>query len=223
VIIGFHAGLGSNPADGQGENVLIGSETVQGSSTGTLNTIIGHRSGYSNTSGYANTFLGHLSGFAATTGTFNTFLGESSGTSVVGGATSTYIGSRSGYSNVSGSSNVFLGFGSGFYETGSNKLFIDNQSRANEADGRAKALIYGEFAASTFSQLVRINGHAQVAESLKLDNTATGYIEGTEQASSPAAPAANGFRIYAKDNGAGKTVLYVRFASGAEQQIAIEP
>lgn len=48
-------------------------------------------------------------------------------------------------------------------------------------------------------------------------------IEGTEQASAPAAPAANGFRLYAKDNGSGKTVLYVRFASGAEQQVAIEP
>jgi len=49
------------------------------------------------------------------------------------------------------------------------------------------------------------------------------YFEGAEQASSPAAPAANGFRIYAKDNGSGKTVLYVRFATGAEQQVAIEP
>lgn len=50
-----------------------------------------------------------------------------------------------------------------------------------------------------------------------------GFIEGVELAGSPAAPASNKFRIYAKDNGAGKTVLYVRFASGAEQQIAIEP
>lgn len=52
---------------------------------------------------------------------------------------------------------------------------------------------------------------------------ATTYIEGVEQASSPTAPSTNGFRIYAKDNGAGKTVVYIRFATGAEQQIAIEP
>jgi len=51
----------------------------------------------------------------------------------------------------------------------------------------------------------------------------SGFIEGTEQGSSPAAPAANGWRLYAKDNGSGKSVLYVRFASGAEQQLAIEP
>lgn len=50
-----------------------------------------------------------------------------------------------------------------------------------------------------------------------------GYYEGAEQGASPAAPTANGWRLYAKDNGAGKTVLYVRFATGAEQQIAIEP
>jgi hypothetical protein len=49
-----------------------------------------------------------------------------------------------------------------------------------------------------------------------------GFYEGTEQ-SAPAAPAANGYRIFAQDNGAGKTQLMVRFASGASQQIAIEP
>lgn len=48
------------------------------------------------------------------------------------------------------------------------------------------------------------------------------FIEGTEM-TAPSAPAANKFRIYATDNGAGKTVLYVLFASGAAQQIAIEP
>lgn len=48
------------------------------------------------------------------------------------------------------------------------------------------------------------------------------YIEGTEQ-SAPAAPPSNGYRIYAVDNGAGKTKLMVIFASGAAQQLAIQP
>jgi hypothetical protein len=39
----------------------------------------------------------------------------------------------------------------------------------------------------------------------------------------PAAPAANYVRIYAKDNGAGKTQLMAIFAAGAAQQIAIQP
>lgn len=52
--------------------------------------------------------------------------------------------------------------------------------------------------------------------------TMGGYQDLTEIAA-PAAPSANGARIYAVDNGAGKTQLMVRFASGAAQQIAIEP
>jgi len=50
----------------------------------------------------------------------------------------------------------------------------------------------------------------------------TGYTEMVEM-TAPAAGAANTARIYAVDNGAGKTQLMVIFASGAAQQIAIEP
>lgn len=45
----------------------------------------------------------------------------------------------------------------------------------------------------------------------------------SEQASDPAAPSANQAVMWIKDNGAGKTQLMVRFATGAIQQIAIEP
>lgn len=48
------------------------------------------------------------------------------------------------------------------------------------------------------------------------------YWEGSEM-TAPAAPAANKGRVYFEDNGAGKTKLMVIFASGAAQQIAIEP
>lgn len=49
-----------------------------------------------------------------------------------------------------------------------------------------------------------------------------GALEWSEQAA-PAAPAANGVRLYAQDNGAGKTQLMALFATGAAQQVAIEP
>jgi hypothetical protein len=39
----------------------------------------------------------------------------------------------------------------------------------------------------------------------------------------PAAPAADNVRIYAEDNGSGKTRLMALFATGAAVQIAIEP
>jgi fibronectin-binding autotransporter adhesin len=48
------------------------------------------------------------------------------------------------------------------------------------------------------------------------------YIQGTEEAA-PAAPSANGYRIFAQDNGGGKTQLMVIFSSGAAQQLAIQP
>jgi hypothetical protein len=48
------------------------------------------------------------------------------------------------------------------------------------------------------------------------------YIE-TKEMTAPAAPAANSVRIYAVDNGSGKTQLMALFATGAAQQIAIEP
>jgi hypothetical protein len=50
----------------------------------------------------------------------------------------------------------------------------------------------------------------------------TGSLDGWEM-TAPAAPAANGFRVFAQDNGAGKTQLMVRFATGAAQPIAMEP
>lgn len=48
------------------------------------------------------------------------------------------------------------------------------------------------------------------------------FHEMAEQ-TAPAAPAANNVRIYAEDNGSGKTRLMALFATGAAQQIAIEP
>ena len=61
------------------------------------------------------------------------------------------------------------------------------------------------------------------AGSLSLTNLiASGYLQGAEM-TAPAAPPANGFRIFAEDNGSGKTRLMVQFATGAAQQIAIEP
>lgn len=60
-----------------------------------------------------------------------------------------------------------------------------------------------------------------VSPSTRLDIGA-GAIEG-EEMTDPGAGAANTYRLFAEDNGAGKTRLMVRFATGAAQQIAIQP
>ena len=57
-----------------------------------------------------------------------------------------------------------------------------------------------------------------------INETATtgAFLQFTEQ-TAPAAPATNAVRIYAQDNGAGKTRLMAHFATGAAVQVAIEP
>ena len=49
------------------------------------------------------------------------------------------------------------------------------------------------------------------------------YVGLNEASADPSAPAANGAVLYTKDNGAGKTQLCVRFATGAVQVIATQP
>jgi hypothetical protein len=54
-------------------------------------------------------------------------------------------------------------------------------------------------------------------------NLILGSYQEMSEMTAPAAPAANSVRIYAVDNGSGKTQLMALFATGAAQQIAIEP
>lgn len=54
-------------------------------------------------------------------------------------------------------------------------------------------------------------------------DVAAGAIAGIERAGDAAAPAANGFVIYAKDNGSGKTEVMARFATGAPVAVAVQP
>lgn len=48
------------------------------------------------------------------------------------------------------------------------------------------------------------------------DEQALDFLEFDEQGSAPAAPAANAVRLYAQDNGSGKTRIVAKFASGAD-------
>jgi hypothetical protein len=72
---------------------------------------------------------------------------------------------------------------------------------------------------SSFGALARDGAGVKV---IAADGTTGAFLSGVEQ-TAPAAPSANGYRIFAQDNGGGKTQLMVIFGSGAAQQIAIEP
>jgi len=71
---------------------------------------------------------------------------------------------------------------------------------------------------------LRVGATTDPSATLDITGTikATSYIEGAEE-TEPAAPSANGYRIFSVDNGSGKTVLKVRFATGASQVLATEP
>jgi hypothetical protein len=110
--------------------------------TGAHNTFAGHQAGYSNTIGHHNTFVGSGAGLYST-GNSNTFFGCSAGIVSTSGSDNTFLGYSAGWSNYDGSGNVFIGYGAGYWETGSNKLIISNDS-----DSTAP-LIYGDFSART--------------------------------------------------------------------------
>jgi len=54
-------------------------------------------------------------------------------------------------------------------------------------------------------------------------NSSTGAAFEMLEQTAPAAGDASSARIFAQDNGSGKTQLMVQFGTGAAQQIAIEP
>ena len=98
----------------------------------------------------------------------------------------------------------------------------------NAADGYTR-LIFGTNDANGFafkkngSSVDLITGNDGDFSSARMKNlTMTSFIAGVEE-TAPAAPGANGYRLFAQDNGSGKTQLMVIFASGAAQQVAIQP
>ena len=125
------------------------------------------------------------------------------------------------------------GFAGGFMALGgatigSNALAVTGTANFSGAISAAGYTNTGSFSAGATSQYGftgRGAIQAPATNGLKLtDNAGTGgqFLESVEM-TAPSAPAANGYRIFAQDNGGGKTQLMVIFGSGLAQQIAIEP
>ena len=119
----------------------------------------------------------------------------------------------------------------GFLKWGSNIFNIGTEELGT---GSARAI---KFQTSGSTRLeINTSGHTVVTtgRSLFLGNAVKwtqadnqmqldgGSLEMLEQ-TAPSAPSANAVRIYAEDNGSGKTKLMALFATGVAQQIAIEP
>ena len=127
-----------NNRDGD-SNSGFGANTLRMNVDGNSNTAGGTAALYSNVDGSGNAAWG------VSAGTFNLADGG------------TFLGTLTGFSTTTQGGGVFVGYGAGYHETAAMKLFIDNALRASEADGRAKALIYGIFNAATASQVLAFN------------------------------------------------------------------
>lgn len=70
----------------------------------------------------------------------------------------------------------------------------------------------------TTYRMIRVDSSGNIIP----DEQALDFLEFDELASGPAAPAANAVRLYAEDNGSGKTRIVAKFASGADVVIATQ-
>ena len=147
---------------GSENNTFLGINVVGGDglTIGVYNTAIGGDASYSITEGHSNTAVGYAA------------LNKNTTADKI-----TAVGTNAGYNCISDGC-VFLGSNAGYFETGSDKLFIDNDSRNNEADGRIKALVYGIFDAAIANQSLRINGEILGSYGAKIgDGGITNYTE----------------------------------------------
>ena len=92
--------------------------------------------------------------------------------------------------------------------TGSTQFGTALGRAATVASGHLRSVALGSTTTTTAADQVQIGGR---------------HIELTELATDPAAPATDGARLFTRDNGAGKTQVCVRFATGAVAVLATEP
>ena len=136
-------------------NTALGYLALRDNTTGNFNTSVGRASLSNSTTGIENTSIGVNSLAANTTGNNNTAAGVQSSRNNTTGLNNTAVGYQSLFTNVTGSNNVALGNRAGYFETASNRLYIEN-SDANANN----ALIYGEF--TTGAKILRTNSQFQI-------------------------------------------------------------
>ncbi|MEZ4722620.1 MAG: hypothetical protein R2813_12165 [Flavobacteriales bacterium] len=164
-------------------NTGVGMQVLYQNTTGNLNTALGNNVLRTNSNGSYNTSLGAYSMWYNTSGANNVAIGVSTLHDNTAGNENVAVGNYAGNQNTTGSGNVFLGNRSGFYETGSNKLYIENTNSSSP-------LIYGDFS----SNLVRINGTLDInnAYSLPTSDGTSGQVLTTDGSGSVSWASAGG-------------------------------
>lgn len=175
VVVGGQAGAALTSGT---NNTIVGQEAGLLLNSGLWNTLIGYQAGSALTTTSINSFIGYLSG-AGATGTSNVGLGQGSLQGASSGSRNVAIGNlamqniangdenqafgyRAGQGVSTGSNSLFVGAFAGQYNTTqSNEFFVDNQDRTNRANTLTNSLMYGTFAATPASQILRINAYTQ--------------------------------------------------------------
>ncbi len=134
-------------------NTANGQEALNSNTIGSVNTANGYQALYSNTTGFQNTANGYQALYLTTTGSHNTANGYQALYYNTTGYGNTAIGSLALIKNQTGVCNVAIGFKAGYYETGSNKLYIDNSATSSP-------LIWGDF--TDGSEKLAFNGNVGI-------------------------------------------------------------
>ncbi len=132
------------------DNIFIGYQAGQATTTGYQNSFIGTQTGYSNTIGFRNAFIGYQAGYNNTAADGNAFLGYNAGYNNTTGYSNTFFGSRSGYANLTGFGNMYLGATAGRYYNGTTGTNTDSDNctligsnTSVSADGVEREVVLG--------------------------------------------------------------------------------
>jgi len=132
----------SHGSGAQGQyNTALGMEALSSLETGWNNTACGWKTMGSHVSGYGNTAYGIAALLSNTSGHGNCTIGGSADSYNETGSNNTIIGTQAGQGTSAHSKSgcVLIGYQAGFYETGDNRLYIDNSNTG-------APLIWGDFA-----------------------------------------------------------------------------
>lgn len=157
------------------DNCTFGINALQSITTGYNNIAMGRGALAALTSGNENTALGTHAMQDKITGEGNVGIGTNALRFSTASDFNTAVGTNALLSNVSGTQNVAVGYAAltttlgngniaigpyaGYYETGSNKVFIDAFARADEATARTTALVYGVTNSTATSQTLDLNAY----------------------------------------------------------------
>jgi hypothetical protein len=163
-------------------NVGFGFQAIHNNS-GQHNSAFGSLSLGSTSDGWFNVAMGYGSAFQNASGSNNVAIGSNALNANTSGDNNLAVGYHALSLNSTGSSNVALGNSAGYYETGNNRLYIDNQQRADLNDSRAKSLIYGVFDADPANQVLTFNSKVGIgttspssSAALEINSSTKGFL-----------------------------------------------